>query len=120
LKIFLILKEIPRKTSQLYNLTKNTNPWLRPRKNEPKKKGISFFFLKKLTSRFLKPTNPRYPQFVPKSNRDQPKKISPKRIISPSSLFLLQKTEETRACISQGGGGGLGETPGGVVEVVVY
>jgi hypothetical protein len=33
---------------------------------------------------------------MPKSNRDQPKKISPKRIISPSSLFLLQKTEEMR------------------------
>jgi hypothetical protein len=42
----------PESVSQLYNLTKNANPWLRPRKNEPKKQRISFFFLRNLPQGF--------------------------------------------------------------------
>jgi hypothetical protein len=62
-------------------------------------------------------TQSYYPQFVPKSNRDQPKKNPQKELFPHRLFFFLKKTGEMHACISQGGGG-LGETPGRGVEVV--
>jgi hypothetical protein len=63
-------------------------------------------------------TQSYYPQFVPKSNRDQQKKNPQKELFPPSSLFLLKKLRwfgrnPRRRCR-----GGLGETPGGGAEVV--
>jgi hypothetical protein len=63
-------------------------------------------------------TQSYYPQFVPKSNRDQQKKNPQKELFPPSSLFLLKKLRwfgrnPRRRCR-----GGLGKIPGGGAEVV--
>jgi hypothetical protein len=85
------------------------------KKKRKKKKENRFYFKETYLKVFE--TQSYYPQSVPKSNRDQQKKNPQKELFPPSSLFLLQKTEETHACISQGGGG-LGETPCRGAEVV--
>jgi hypothetical protein len=99
------------------------------RKNEKRKKKENRFYFKETYLKVFE-TQIYYPQFVPKSNTDQQKKKSPKRIIPPSSLFLLQKTEATHARVyitrwwwsgqnpRQRCRGGLGETPGGGAKMV--
>ena len=117
--VFFFIRSLPQgfwTQTQLYNLTKNTNPWLKPRKNEPKKQRISFFFLRNLPQGFWNQQIQDVPNSCQNPTEINQKKIPKKNYFSLISLSSLERWGN--ACISGGGGGGLGETPGGAVEVV--